>query len=176
MGGHGPIGGCAAFPTLEDFNLVEIFCSAMPVDSGHKMPKDEAFKVLPADVYNVSVADVEYEIKPSPFKNEDGSTKPDTRQYKFKFLVEDEGEFKGQSILAWIRESLLPPSKNSKNPTLPEFLKVVTGEKFGADDNEKVSGEFMNSLVGSKLRVTTKVEAREDGREFTKVVSYMAVK
>lgn len=140
------------------------------------MPKDETFKVLPADVYNVAIVDVEYEVKPSPYKNEDGSAKPDTRQYKLRFEVQDEGEFKGQTVLAWIRESLLPPGKNAKNPTLGEFLKVVTGQNFGPEENEKVTGEFMNSLIGSKLRVTTKVESREDGREFTKIVNYMVAK
>ena len=148
----------------------------MPVDPLHTMPKEKIFDPLPADQYTVEVSDVEHEVKANPFKK-DGDKQPDEmRQYKFTFLVLDDGEFRGREILAWIKESLITSSK-AKNPGLPEFLNAVTGEVFTPNDNEKVNGNFINSLIGSQVRVQTKVQPSKDGtKQFTKVVSYLPVK
>ena len=127
----------------------------MPVDPTHAMPKDKEMIPIPPDMYTVEVGDCEYEIKPSPFKKADGTPQEDTRQYKLKLIVLDADEYRGRTLLAWVRESLVPSSK-AKNPCLPEFLLAVTGQVFTAADFGKVTGEFMNSLIGSQLRVSTK--------------------
>lgn len=148
----------------------------MPVSTGHTMPKEESLPPIDNDVYNVEITDIEYEVKPSPFKKKDGTPEEDSRQYKVKLTIKEAGAFEGRFLMLWLRESLRASTK-AKGPTLPAFLLAVTGETFGPDDHEKITADFMNALIGSQLRVTTELEASKDGsKEYAKVKSCLAVK
>lgn len=147
----------------------------MPIPSGTKMPEEKVYESIEPDVYEAVIDDIEYEVKPSPFKNEDGSAQEDIHQYKVKFCIK-EGKYNDRWVSAWLRCSLRKSTK-SKRPTLPQFLKAVTGQDFGPEDHEKVDGDFMNSLIGSKVRITTTNEMSKDGsKEYTVISAYLASK
>lgn len=147
----------------------------MPVPTGSQLPEEPKFVPLPPDVYEVVIQDIEEEIKPSPFKNADGSNQEDSHQYKVTMVVQED-PFKDRKITAWVRASLRTGTK-SKRPTLPQFLLAVTGQSFGQDDRDKVKGEFLNTLIGMRLRVATQVEkAKTSDNEFAVVNSFLATK
>lgn len=130
---------------------------------------------LPADVYEVDIEDIDEEIKPSPWKNEDGSDQPDIHQFKIIMNVQDD-PFNGRKIISWVRASLRTGTK-SKRPTLPQFLLAVTGESFGTEDRSKITADFLNSLIGGKLRVSTQIEkAKNSDNEYTVVTSFLPSK
>jgi hypothetical protein len=148
----------------------------MPVPQGSALPPEAPYVPLPADVYEVKIDDIEEEIKPSPFKKPDGTPEEDSHQYKLKLAIQDE-PFVGKFITCWVRASLRPAGK-SKYPTLPQLLLAVTGKEFGLDDREKVNGEFLNTLIGSQLRITTINEAgkQDPSKSFPRVTSFLATK
>lgn len=140
------------------------------------MPKEESLPPIENDVYTVEVKDIEFERKPSPFKKKDGSPEEDTRQYKVTLAIKDAGAYEGRTLMMWLRESLRASTK-AKGPTLAAFLLAATGETFGPDDHEKITADFLNSVIGSSIRVTTEKEKSKDGtKEYAKVKSCLAVK
>lgn len=148
----------------------------MPVPQGSALPPEAPYVPLPADVYEVKIDDIEEEIKPSPFKKADGTPEEDSHQYKLKLAIQDE-PFVGKFITCWVRASLRSSTK-SKYPTLPDLLLAVTNQTFGLDDREKITGEFLNTLIGSKLRISTKNEAgkQDPSKEFPRVMSFLPSK
>lgn len=148
----------------------------MPVPQGSSLPPEAPFVPLPADVYEVKIEDIEEEIKPSPFKKPDGTPEEDSHQFKLTLLIQDE-PFVNRKITCWVRASLRDSTK-SKYPTLPKLLLAVTGQQFGLDDRDKITGEFLNTLIGSKLRITTVNEAgkQDPSKEFPRVISFLATK
>lgn len=148
----------------------------MPVPSNVCVPEDNIKPPVPSDVYNVIVEDIEHEIKPSRFKKQDGSPEEDENQYKIKFSITDEGEYKDRWILAWVRNSLRPSPK-SKRPSLSKFLLAITKENFGPERKAEVTGDFMNSMIGMQLRVTTNIEkSKDESKEYAVVASFLASK
>lgn len=147
----------------------------MPIPAGSTLPEEPKMTPLPADVYEVDIEDIDEEIKPSPWKNEDGSDQPDIHQFKIIMNVQDD-PFNGRKIISWVRASLRTGTK-SKRPTLPQFLLAVTGESFGTEDRSKITADFLNSLIGGKLRVSTQIEkAKNSDNEYTVVTSFLPSK
>mgnify|MGYP007083422298 FL=1 len=147
----------------------------MPVGSNYVMPKQHETAPLPPDTYTIEIKNIEFKIKTSPFKDENGNPQPDSRQYQIEFAVADEGECQGRTFRTWVNETLRVSTK-AKNPTLVEFLKAVTGQDFTVADHEKVTGEFLDSLIGSMLRVNTKVHESTSGAKSTKVSAFLPLR
>jgi len=145
----------------------------MPINPGHVPPEETKFPTLPPEVYTVEIEDLEIDVKPDSFQKPgpDG-VQPTREQYVVKFKVLDPAEFKDRLLRAWINPTLRVSTK-SKRPGLAQFLKAVTGKDWTMDDREKLTGDFMNTLIGSKLRVSTQIEVSKSGKEFSAVTSYL---
>ena len=146
----------------------------MPINPGHVPPEEPKFPTLPPDMYAVEIEDIELDIKPNSFKKSADDGQPEERQqYKVSFKVTDPADFKDRKLMAWINTSLRISTK-AKRPGLAQFLKAVTNKDFTVDDREKLTGDFMNTLIGSKLRVSIQTEKNKAGKEFPAVVGYFA--
>lgn len=146
------------------------------IDPKHVPPEEPVFPTLPPEVYTVEIEDLEIDRKPDTYKkpNPDG-TQPEREQYVIKFKVLDPPEFKDRLLRAWVNTTLRVSTK-SKRPGLAQFLKAVTGKDWTIEDREKLTGDFMNTLIGSKLRVSTQIETSKTGKEFSSVTSYLPVR
>ena len=148
----------------------------MPLPQGSSLPEEKVFPIIPPDAYIVEILDIEEETKPSTFKNPDGTLQEDRMQYKIKFGIKDDGPQFDSWISAWINPSLRSSTK-SKRPTLPQLLFAVIGKTFGPDDREKVNSDLLNSLIGSKLRVATQIEASKvTGKEYAVITTFLPLK
>ena len=148
----------------------------MPLPQDATLPEEKVYPVVKPDSYEVVIDDITEEIKPSMFKNPDGSPQADQHQYKIKFAIQDEGEYKDTWLSCWVNPSLRATTK-SKRPTLPQLLLAITGKNFTPDNREEVTGAFLNSFIGAKLRVITQIEAsKATGKEYAVVVSFLPSK
>jgi hypothetical protein len=148
----------------------------MPVSPSHVPKEEQKFPPLPNEVYSVVIDDIEVDSKPDQFAKPDADgTVPLREQYKMKLRVYDPAEYNDRLILCWVSTTLRASTK-SKRPGLASFLKVVTGKDWGVEDREKVTGDFMNTLIGSKLRVTTQIEKSKTGAEYAAVVGFMVAR
>lgn len=148
----------------------------MPLLGTEVMQEEKVYPVIPADVYECVITDVESETKPSMFRNPDGSEQEPQTQFKFKLTITEPGAHFDRWLYSWVRPSLRATTK-SKRPTLPQLLLAVTGKNFSEENREEVTGAFINSFIGAKLRVTTQVEAsKATGKEYAVVVSFLPSK
>lgn len=145
----------------------------MPINPTHVPKEEPAFPTLPDDVYSVEIEDIELDVKPDSFaKPGDDGVQPMREQYVVKFKILEPTEHKDRQIRAWLNTTLRVSTK-AKRPGLAQFLKAVTGKEWGVDDREKLTGDFINSLIGAKLRVSLILEVNKMGKEFSAVTSYL---
>lgn len=142
----------------------------MPINPNYKSPEEKPLELLPPNYYQAVIEDIEAEVKDFGFKNPDGSPQEPTHQLVVRLKVTD-GEFAGRKLICWIKDSLFPQTK-SKNPTLPKFLKAVTGKPYTVSNRAEVSPEFMNSLIGRGVRVSTDNVENKKGQEQTRVIAF----
>lgn len=145
----------------------------MPIQSEHVPKEEPVFPTLPAEVYLVEIDDIDLDVKPDSYhKPKEGEAQQMREQYVVKFKVLDPPEFKDRLLRSWINTTLRISTK-AKRPGLTQFLKAVTGKDWTIDDRTKLTGDFMNSLIGSKLRVSTQIEVSKAGKEFSAIATYM---
>lgn len=145
----------------------------MPITADYKSPDEKVFEPLKPDYYTVKIMDIEGEVKPNKFKDDDGNPQPDVHQ--FKIVLETVDKEPGRKLTVWVKDSLII-SKKAKLPDvqLPVLLKAVTGREFGVGDRTQVTPDFLNSLIGSELRVATGLKKTADGKEFSSVLGFFA--
>lgn len=146
----------------------------MPVKPDYQAPEEKPLEVLPPDFYHCKIDDIESEVKDFGFKNPDGTPQPPTHQFIIKLVVVS-GDMKGRKFITWVRDSLFPQTK-TKAPTLPKLLKAITGKNFTVAQRSEVTADFMNSLIGSELRVSTVIEEDNKGQERSRVTGFAPVK
>lgn len=143
----------------------------MPIDSSaYKAPKEPTRLLLEPNYYVVRLVDIQFQVKPSPFKDKDGNAKPDVQQFKLTLCLPGKEE---ETFTAWVKDALFV-GKNTKNPeaTLPKLLSAITGQQWKSEDRAKITPDFLNSLIGSEFRVSTVIESTEQGSQFTKVTGF----
>lgn len=144
----------------------------MSIPSNHIPPEEPKFPIITPGMYPVEILDIDLDRKPNTFKKSDDDGQPEEReQYKVKFKLTGPADLAGRQISAWINTSLRV-STRSKRPGLVKFLKAVTGQDFTPGDREKVTGDFMNSLIGSTLSITIDIEKKKNGDDFNPVTGF----
>lgn len=145
----------------------------MPIASGYQSPEEKVFEPLKPDYYTVKIVDIEGEVKPNKFKDDKGNPQPDVHQFKISLETIDKEP--GRKLTAWVKDSLVT-SKKAKRPDaiLPVLLHAVTGKTFGPQDRAVVTPDFLNSLIGSELRVATGLNKTADGSVFASVLGFFA--
>lgn len=140
----------------------------MPITPDYQSPIETPREALKPDYYTVKIVDIEGEVKPSPFKDDQGNPMPDVHQFKIKLETLDKEP--GRQLMTWVKDSLFV-SKKAKNPglSLPALLKATTGRAF---TREELTSDFLNSLIGLELRVATTLVDRPDGTQMAKVMTF----
>lgn len=143
----------------------------MPIDKTSYAPPDEpVMQVLPANWYPAIIKDITYRVSELPAKYVKEGQDPITRQFIVTFETIAPEKYKGVRLMCWINDSLLPQMKVKGKPTLPKLLLAVTGQNFAVPDRAKVTPDFMNTLIGTELRVNVEPEVKDTGT-FNKVTS-----
>lgn len=141
----------------------------MPIDPGsYTPPKERVMQVLEENYYVVEITDVTTQ------ETEDGFHPGEKRQQiVVDMKVLDEGKFKDAEVRAWMDDSLTAQTKKKyPNATLPKLLLAVTGKQFTPAERPEVTPEFLNSLIGSKVRINAAPFMTSLGKERTQVTSF----
>lgn len=140
----------------------------MPIQSGYVAPKAPEFPLLPADVYAVEIADVEAEVKPNPFKNEE-DTREELHQYKFSLKFLEEG-LVDRKLSFWTNTHA---GATRKGVGLADLLKILMDK---VPTPAEITPEFINTLIGSKLRVTVTHRESKTGKISAVVSAFLKPK
>lgn len=133
----------------------------MPIAENFVPPEVQSFGPIPAGIYDVEIADVEYEEKESPFKNPKTGELKMSQRYIVTFKVL-EGDQKDTTFRSFLNANLKPPKEATK-PSFAKLLKAVTGEEWTLARSSEITPALLNSLIGSKLKVVTDVQQKKDG-------------
>lgn len=135
----------------------------MPLDKSYTPPVEQARNLVPENYYNAVIEDIGYS------ETEDGFHPGQMRkQFEVKFKITDEGKAKGASIMIWIDDSLLPQTKKQR-PVLPDFLEILTGQKFTLADRPKLTSDMLNSFIGQAIRIQVIKDKNAQGLERNKI-------
>lgn len=142
----------------------------MPIDTSYQMPKSEkkVFELLPDDVYEVKVKDIEKIV--SPFKDDDGNER---EVFKFTFSVEEQAfpnrlVFKEVSPYAYI---------SKKGPSvLLSIFNAVEKRDLTEEEASAIGSEKVNALIGKGLRVNLGHKTSAAGNEYNVVKGFLPSK
>jgi len=124
----------------------------MPIPTDYAPPAAAAFPLIPADVYRVQIEDVDLEIKPNTFKKSPDDGQPEEKhQYKFKLSFLDP-TLSDRKISFWT-STAYRANASKKGLGLYELLPVLL-PAADMPTADKVTPEFINTLIGLKMRVT----------------------
>lgn len=144
----------------------------MPVPTDFAAPEDVVMGAMTPGIYESEITDITYEEKESSFKDEKTGEPKVSKRFTVQFKVV-EGPSTGSQFRAWLNANLRPPKEPTK-PSLAKLLKVVTGEEWPTTRQAELTGTFMNTLIGAKLKVVTDVQKKKDGSgEYTLPTQFM---
>ena len=142
----------------------------MPIDTSFQMPKSEkkVFELLPDDVYEVKVKDIEKIV--SPFKDDDGNER---EVFKFTFNIEEAPHqnrlvFKEVAPYAYI---------SKKGPSvLLSIFNATEKRDLTEAEAEQIGSEQVNALIGKQLRVNLGHKTSAAGNEYNVVKGFLPSK
>ena len=121
------------------------------------VPPIVEYKEVPADIYEVLTADVE--AVPNTFYDPDKDHESKATQFKWKFIIREEGEFRGIPLTYFTGSALGRHAKNK----LTNLVKI-TDPQFKIDTAYLDDEDFRGRNLHRPLRVTTMVvEKEKDG-------------
>lgn len=131
-------------------------------------PQGADFEILPADLYQVQIMDVD-ERETIKF----GTTDEKVMQFMFKVQVV-EGESKGKGLVFFTSESWFDGGKNNKPSKLYNLMKTIEGfyKDMAVTSLDAISDVEINGIVGKQIRVTA--EVTDSGKN--KVTGFLPIK
>ena len=145
----------------------------MPV-SGSKVvaPNGKEFEVLPQDIYQVELLDVEQKTQKKWKSDEEEDV------FVFTFVILDDGEFYGRRMWEYAAQKL---SKYKGGSKLYKALVGLNGGVQLTDEacmtpEETCSDNAINALIGKQVRLTVGQKAKQDGSLKNVIESYLPVK
>ena len=142
----------------------------MPIDTSYSMPKSEkkVFELLPDDVFEVKVKDIEKII--SPFKDDEGNER---EVFKMTFSIEDPAYpnrlvFKEVAPYAYV---------SKKGPSvLLQVFNAVAKKDLTQEEYEAIGPEQVNGLIGKPLRVNVGHKTSAAGNDYNLVRGFLPSK
>jgi len=152
----------------------------LPEDFTPSTGKSVSYDPLPADIYQVEIANIS--IKENPFYK---SGEPAFRKYQasVEMVVIDEGEFYGRRLWKNMSPSVKPPYKGKRGTFLYSFVcaaREAASLTWDECDTFASSGkelyENLKTLEKKQIRVSVELVAREDGTNKNNISGFMVVK
>lgn len=136
-------------------------------------PESKGFTILPEDVYQVVIKDIDEKIMTKYKSAEEDAF------YQFKFAVLDEGEkIQGESINVFTSRKWFSGNKKAQPSKLVTLFKAVYAFYYPKLDiieleADDITLQAINDLIGRQLRITVKLN---DDKTGNKVTEFMAIK
>lgn len=138
-----------------------------------KQEKKE-FPLLPENVYQCELVDVNLEEKP---KYQEPNEKEKKFSFQFALLagVDKDGKsLRGRSIWKNFVPVYLYIGKNGKN-SLYQVIEALLGRELSLEEESFLSTDFINNLVGKQARLIVKQTAGKDGKVYSNIDSLLSI-
>ena len=162
------------FPVRKDGLFFTSFTGYMPLNKNPEVSVGSSKKLplLPPDTYQVEILDIT-EHEGTKYQSSEVEM-----QVKFKVALLDEGPNYGRFLTLTCSPKMVGGAKPSN---LHQVVTAAIGRAFTSEEMKDIKNvvtmDFLNSLIGSQMRVSVISKARQDGQgETNKVVAYMPKK
>jgi hypothetical protein len=140
-------------------------------------PQTKEWPLIPADVYQAEITDIEYKTEPNRYKQE--ATDPDTKPImKLEFTIIEEGPHYGRKL--WQRMAPikpLPPKQNGKASWVWRIASALAGHALTHDEGEKYTTSDINGFIHRQIRMTvTESEPKANGKQYNNIDGFLAAK
>lgn len=151
----------------------------MPITEDFKVEKKEGtFEVLPENVYQVEVLDINLEKRPTyDTKNKSDLEKIYEKVLNFQFtllsgLDKDGKPLRGRSIFQNFVPTYLYIGKNGKN-VLYQISEAILRHQLTQEEEASMDANFISSFIGSQLRVVVK-HKKSGEKTYANIESFLA--
>jgi hypothetical protein len=149
----------------------------LPEDLELQTPQQKDWPILPADVYQTEITDIEYKEIDNRWKKE--PTDPDKKQVmNFEFTIIEEGEHYGRKLWQMMAPTKpLPPKASGKASWIWRIASALAGHALTYEEGEKYTTSDVNGFIHRQIRMTvTQSEPKADGKQYNNIESFVAVK
>jgi len=151
----------------------------MPIPDGVELqtPQKKEWPLIPADVYQAEITDIEYKSEPNRYKKY--PTDPDEKQYmNFEFTIIEEGPLYGRKV--WQKMSMIkpyPPQQSGKATWVYRLATAMAGHPITKDGADKFTSSDINDYIHRQVRVNI-IQSPPDnnGKIWNNIDGFMAVK
>jgi hypothetical protein len=140
-------------------------------------PQSKEWPLIPADVYQAEITDIEYKTEPNRYKK--FPTDPDEKQVmNFEFTIIEEGLHYGRKL--WQKMAPIkpyPPKQNGKQTWIYRIASAMAGHAITNAEADKFTSSDINGFIHRQVRVTVSESApKENGKRYNNIESFLSVK
>lgn len=149
----------------------------MPINETMQIEKRETqtFDPIPDDIYQVELLDITMKERPKYGKPEE---KENLFDFQFTLLEgndKDGDSLRGRNLWRnFVPTYLYISSKNGKN-VLYQIIEAILGQELSPEQEAKMDGNFINSLIGGQVRVVVKTKQVGD-KTYSNIESFLPKK
>lgn len=149
----------------------------LPATLELQTPQTKDWPLLPPDVYQAEITDIEYKEIDNRYKKE--PTDPDKKQVmNFEFTIIEEGPHYGRKMwLMMAPTKPLPPKQNGKASWIWRIASALAGKPISYDEGQSYTTSDINGFIHRQIRMTvTQSEPKADGKQYNNIDSFLAIK
>jgi hypothetical protein len=149
----------------------------LPTDMELQSPQTKEWPLIPEDVYQTEITNIEYKVEPNRFKQKD--TDPDeVQRMNFEFTIIEEGPYYGRKV--WQKMAPIkpyPPQGKGKSTWVYRLASAMEGHSITKDEADRYSTSNINGYIHRQVRVTVKHSApNAQGKQYSNVESFLSIK
>ena len=135
-----------------------------------RVPVKKEYKLLPQNIYNAIIDNLEDDTRPRYNKPEEKE-----KYIKFTFRITEKG-YEDRKMWANATPSLFPGSSGLSSSTLYAILSAVNNKNYTEEESAKITAQDINELEGKSLRLVIKQAPNQKGEMRNKIDTYLPAK
>lgn len=157
--------------------LEGIIFMPLPDNLELQTPQTKDWPVMPADIYQCEITDIEYKEIDNKWKQKPDD--PDKKQVmNFEFTVIEEGEHYGRKLWQMMAPTKpLPPKSNGKASWIWRIASALAAKPLTYDEGESYTTSDINGFIHQQIRVVvSQSEPKADGKQYNNIDGFLPVK
>ncbi len=149
----------------------------LPDNMELQTPQAKEWPLIPADVYQAEITDIEYKEIDNRWKQH--PTDPDKKQImNFEFTIIEEGQHYGRKL--WQKMSPVkpyPPKQPGKESWVYRIASAMAGHAISKGEADKYTTSDINGFIHRQIRMTVSESApNENGKRYNNIDSFLTIK
>ena len=150
----------------------------MPIQDNVELqePQTKEWPLIPADVYQVEITDIEYKEVDNKWKQK--TTDPDKKQVMvFEFTIIEEGPHYGRKMWKQMAPIKPYPPDGGKETWVYKLASALAGHAITRGEADKFTTSDVNGFIHRQVRMTLSESApKENGKRYNNIDSFLSVK